>query len=166
MNASDIKGLLTADEYALLAAPALKAAAEVAAERGDPDLYNDMAAMLALLAMTSALTHAYLGYQDQFPAASAPEAVEATPMAVCALVFTRTELAPIQVEDCLHALSSAYLILLKAGVLGPQEAYVEQAFNELKLGRPGPAQRLLLQATHTMVRAVDDWEARRVVASD
>ena len=35
--------MLTPAEYQLLAAPALQVAAEMAAQRGDPHLYNDMA---------------------------------------------------------------------------------------------------------------------------
>lgn len=111
-----------AKKYLLLAAPSLKATAEVATSRGDPELYNDMASMLALLAMAGALTRAYLACRKQFPGASPLETLEAIPVAVCALVFARSGLEPIQVEDCLQILSTANQMLLKEGVLGPQEA--------------------------------------------
>src|SRR5579859_1177809 len=79
-----VPGLLTPVEYQLLAAPALQAAAEVAAQRGDPHLYNDMASMLALLGTVTALTHAYL--QQPLPADSSPhEVLEIAPLSVCAL---------------------------------------------------------------------------------
>ena len=122
-----VPGLLTPVEYQLLAAPALQAAAEVAAQRGDPHLYNDMASMLALLGTVTALTHAYL--QQPLPADSSPhEVLEIAPLSVCALVFTESGLDAAEVEQCLRALSQAYLKLLKKGVLGPQEGLVEKGF--------------------------------------
>jgi len=162
--AAETAARLTEKEYRLFAAPALKVAAEVAASRGDPDLYNDMASMLALMVMVSTLTQAYLSCRGQFPAASTVETLEAGPMTVCALVFTRSALGPAEVKNCLQALSAAYQMLLQEGVLGPQNAYVEKAFVELRAKRLAAAHRLLLQAAHAMVKAVDDWEKRRNAA--
>jgi len=151
-------GLLTPVEYQLLAAPALQAAAEVAAQRGDPHLYNDMASMLALLGTVTALTHAYL--QQPLPAeASSREVLEIAPLSVCALVFTESGLDAPEVEQCLRALSQAYLKLLKAGVLGPQEGLVEKGFAELMGGERASALQSLRQAAQAMTRAVDAWEA-------
>ena len=149
-------GLLAPAEYQLLAAPALEAAAQVAAERGDPHLYNDMASMLGLLGMVSCLTHAYL--QQNVPGASDREQLEAAPMAVCALVFTESGLQAPEVEQCLRALSLAYLKLLKEGVLGPQDALVEQAFVEFMAGERAAGLRNLRLAAQAMARAVDAWE--------
>lgn len=152
-------GLLTPEEYRLLAGPPLKAAAEVAASRNDPDLFHDMASMLALLAIVGALTRCY---QSRASAAAAlRKELDSIPIAVCALVFTRSGLAPDEVKDCLSALPEAYRMLLGAGVLGPQDAYVERAFAALEAGEPVMAHRLLLQAAHAIVGAVDCWEEQK-----
>lgn len=156
MSASP-EGLLTPVEYQLLAAPALEAAAQVAAERGDPHLYDDMASMIGLLGAVSCLTHAYL--QAPPPGASPRHRLEATPLAVCALVFTASNLEAPEVERCLRALSDAYLRLLKAGVLGPQEALVEQAYVELMQGKRPVGLQNLKRGILAMARAVDGWEA-------
>ena len=160
METSEIKGLITPVEYELLAAPALQAAAEVAAQRGDPHLYNDMPCMLALLGTVTALTHAYL--QQPLPAGASPQAsLESAPLAVCALVFTGSGLEAPQVEQCLRALSRAYLQLLREGVLGPQEGLVEKGFDQLMAGQRPAALHSLHQGVQAMARAVDGWERGR-----
>jgi hypothetical protein len=150
-------GLLSPEEYQLIAAPALEAAAQAAAQRGDPHLYNDMASMLALLGLVNALIRLY---RDAAGDAASPRSVlEAAPMAVCALVFTESGLGQNDVTACLRALAAAYVRLLKAGVLGPQEAYVEKAYTDLRAGRRAAALQALRQAALAMARAVDAWEA-------
>jgi hypothetical protein len=164
MSASDEAGmLLTPVEYELLAAPALQAAAEVAAQRNDPHLYNDMASMLALLGTVTALTHAYL--QRDLPGDASPrEVLERAPLAVCALVFTESGLEASQVEQCLGALSQAYLQLLREGVLGPQEGLVEAGFEQLLAGDRLQALQSLRQGILMMAKAVDAWETARMAA--
>ena len=164
MEASKIKGLITPVEYELLAAPALQAAAEVAAQRGDPHLYNDMPCLLALLGTVTALTHAYL--QQPLPQEASPQAsLQSAPLAVCALVFTESGLEAPQVEQCLRALSQAYLQLLREGVLGPQEGLVEKGFEQLMAGERPAALHSLHRGIQTMARAVDAWEASRNVGA-
>jgi len=152
--------MLTPAEYGILAAPALQAAAELAAQRGDPHLYNDMASMLALLGMVSALVHAYL--QEPPADASPREVLEAAPLAVTALVFTESGLEAPEVAACLKALSAAYLQLLRGGALGPQDAYVDKAYSELRAGKRLEGLQSLKLAGLSMAQAVDAWEARRV----
>jgi hypothetical protein len=152
-------------EYDLLAAPALQAAAEVAAQRGDPHLYKDMPCMLALLGTVTALTHAYL--QQPLPNEASPRAsLESAPLAVCALVFTESGLEASQVQECLRALSQAYLQLLREGVLGPQEGLVEKGFEQLLAGERPAALHSLHQGVQTMARAVDAWETTRTATEE
>ena len=160
MKAAATEGLLTPVEYQLLAAPALQAAAEVAAQRNDPHLYNDMASMLALLGSVTALTHAYLQLPP-LPQASPREVLEIAPLSICALVFTESGLAAPEVQSCLRALSQAYLQLLKEGVLGPQEGLVEKAFEQLMSGERVSALQSLRQAMQLMAQSVDAWESAR-----
>lgn len=160
MNAQALpEGMLTPEEYQLLVAPALQVAAELAAQRGDPHLYNDMASMLALLGMASALVR--VGLEQPGQLGSPRDRLEATPLSVCALVFTESNLDQGEVEQCLKALSAAYLKLLREGVLGPQEAYVEQGFSALRAGNRPAGIHSLRQAAHAMARAVDAWEDRQ-----
>ncbi|HET7650173.1 MAG TPA: hypothetical protein VFL15_05685 [Gammaproteobacteria bacterium] len=162
MNAlTGVEGMLTHDEYQLLAAVPLQAAAEVAAQRGDPQLFNDMAAMLALLAMVTTLTHAYLNRQPVFRERSPVSVLEAVPIAVCALVFSESNLEPREVQTCLRSLSSAYFQLLREGTLGPQDAYVEKAFEMLLAGDRVQALQGLKRGAVAMAHAVDAWEAGR-----
>lgn len=155
-----VTGMLTPAEYQLLAAPALQVAAEQAARRGDPHLFNDMPSMLALLGMVSALVHAYLEGEPG-PEASARKELEAAPLAVCALVFTESGLEAPTVEQCLRALSAAYLQLLRKGILGPQDAYVGKAYGELRAGEREGGLKSLRQAAFAMVQAVETWESRQ-----
>lgn len=159
-DSAALPGFLTPVEYELIAAPALQAAAEVAAQRGDPHLYNDMASMLALLGTVTALVHAYLE-QGLSGEASPRQILERAPLAVCALVFTESGLEAPAVEQCLRALSSAYLRLLREGVLGPQEGLAEKGFAELLAGERTQALQSLKQAVSAMTQAVDTWEGAR-----
>ena len=156
--------LLTPEEYQLMAAPALQVAAELAAQRGDPQLFNDMPTMLALLGMVSALVRVQL--EQPARQGSPQQELEAAPLAVCALVFTESNLDPGEVQQCLKALSAAYLRLMREGVLGPQEAYVEQAFSSLRAGNRPAGIHSLRQAAHAMARAVDAWEGRQTAAME
>jgi hypothetical protein len=157
------EGMLTTQEYQLIAAVPLQAAAEIAAQRGDPQLFNDMPAMLALLVMVTTLTHTYLNRRPGFPQSSPDATLEAAPVAVCALVFSESNLEPSEVTVCLRALSSAYLQLLRQGVLGPQEAYAGKAFESLLAGDRVGALQSLKRAAYAMTAAVDAWEARGTV---
>jgi hypothetical protein len=92
--------------------------------------------------------------------------LEIAPLSICALVFTESGLEASEVQQCLRALSQAYLQLLKEGILGPQEGLVEKAFDELMAGDRTSALQSLRQAAQTMTRAIDAWEAGRVTGSD
>ncbi len=165
MGVSEAGVLLTPVEYELLVAPALQAAAEVAAQRGDPHLYNDMPSMLALLGTVTALTHAYL--QLELPAGSSPrEVLERAPLTVCTLVFTESGLEAPLVEQCLRALTQAYLQLLKEGVLGSQEGLVEAGFEQLMAGNRPQGLQFLRQGSMAMAKAVDAWESTRKPSPD
>lgn len=153
------EGLLSTEEYHLLAAVPLQASAEIAAQRGDPQLFNDLPVMIALLASVTALTHIYLNAGPVFSSRSGDSVLEAAPVAVCALVFSESNLDHAEVQACLGALSSAYLQLLREGVIGPEEAYVEQAYAYLCAGERAAALQTLKRAVYAVARAVDAWEA-------
>ena len=152
-------GLLSPDEYRLLAGPALKAAAQVAAARDNRDLFRDMASMLALLATVTALTRCYQAAGSDTPVYLSR--LESVPIAVCALVFTRSGLAPSEVRDCLAALPRAYQMLVEAGVLVPEDVHMKQAYAALVAGETERADQLLAQVGHAITNTVDRWEEQR-----
>ena len=151
--------LLSPDEYRLLAGPALKAAAQVAAARGDPGLFRDMACMLALLAMVTTLTRCHQAGMSDTTAYR--RELELVPIAVCALVFTRSGLAPGEIKDCLAALPRAHQMLVEAGVLVPEDVHMTQAYAALVAGETEHADQLLAQVAHAIANAVDRWEEQR-----
>lgn len=152
---------LAPEEYRLVVAPALAAAAETAAERGDPQLFNDMASMLALSWMVEGLVTAYQRETDRGQWVSDPRAMEAAPLGACALVFTESELDADQVSECIGALGQASR-LLKADRVDEsgQQALVE-AWQALQSGAHEQAIERLQACARAMAVAVDEWEARR-----
>ena len=141
-----------------MAGPALKAAAQVAADRGNSDLYRDMASMLALLAMVTAITRCYQG--GVADTTTRRRELGWVPTAVCALVFTRSGLGPDEVRDCLAALPQAYQMLVEARILEPQDSRIPEAYAALVAGEAERADRLLVQAADALAGAVDRWEAQ------
>lgn len=154
-------GLLTPDEYRLLVGPTLKAAADIAASRNDPDLFHDIASMLALIAMMTALIRLYRALPAPAEARSSDADLDAAPLAACALVFTRAGMTPDEVKPCLHALPEAYRLLVQDGTLGPAAGYsaqVERAWQALQQSDEVMAHQQLLLAAQAIVQAVDLWE--------
>lgn len=151
--------LLSPDEYHMLVGPPLQTAASVAASRGDPDLFHDMASMLALWAMVDTLAACYRA--EARGAEARTRTLESAAFSACALVFTRSGLKAGHVKACLGALEEAYRTLLQAGVLGPQEVYVKRAFKAMSVGQAGTAHQLLLQAAQAITNAVDQWQSDR-----
>ncbi|HYW04726.1 MAG TPA: hypothetical protein VFA86_12375 [Gammaproteobacteria bacterium] len=145
--------------YHQVVAPALQVAADTAASRGDPDLYNDMASMLALVAMVHRLS-------DCLRAAEAPgealqSALEQAPAGACVMVLQESGLDDAQVGDCLWALSTAYGQLTEQGVIGAERALVDDAWQHLRAGEREAAIGVLGLAAARVVAAIDGWEQRR-----
>ncbi len=151
---------LPAAQYHLIVSPVLQVTAELAAVRGDPDLYNDMASMLALMALVRALADCCLeAHPDESPAVR--EAIEAAPAGACVMVLNRGELIQEQISDCIWALETATRQLVEARVLGRERKLAREAWRLLGDGdREGAIQRLKLAATG-IVNAVDQWERER-----
>lgn len=159
MASSEIDSL-PATEYHLIVSPALQVAAELAATRGDPDLYNDMASMLALMALVQGLADCYLRGQTN-NAGAIQMAVEAAPVGACVMVLNRGELTQEQVNECVWALNAATRQLLESGVVGPERKLVEKAWMKLAEDDREEAGEWLKRAAAGIVSAIDQWEQSR-----
>jgi hypothetical protein len=159
-NTSDSIPSLPADEYHLIVSPVLQATAEIAAARGDPDLYNDMASMLALMALVQALGNCYL-QQRADDTAAVREAVEAAPTGACLMVLNRSELDADQIGDCIGALQAATRQLIEAHVLGHEQKLAHEAWQCLLDNDRAGAVTRLNRATVGIVTAIDQWERAR-----
>lgn len=159
-NSSDEIPSLPATEYHLIVSPVLKATAEIAAARGDADMYNDMATMLALMALVRTLADCYL---QQQPAATtaAREAVEAAPTGACLMVLGRSELNDEQIGDCIAALQAATRQLVEAGVLGREQKLAREAWQCLLDDDRADAVMQLKRAAAGIVTDIDQWERAR-----
>lgn len=161
---STTEGLLP-EEYQAVIAPAMQAAAELAAARGDPYLYNDLACMLALMVLVRDLADLY---QDQWGALGqhSPAAVfAAAPSAACVMVLSEYELEPDSIHQMTTALERAAAQLSDDGVFGPERVEVQKAWDALNGGKRDTARAFLRQAASRIANAVDAWEAVRAAGA-
>ncbi len=152
---------LESGEYARVVAPALAAAAETAAERGDPKLFNDMASMLALMWMVSALVSRFREAVPAEQCASSEEALKAAPLGACALVFTESGLEESAVDECLSALHSAGRMLEAERIHEAGRASLDEAWQALERGQHEAGIEALRHCARELATAVDSWEAAR-----
>lgn len=159
MNDRNTEMRLAEAEYRMVLAPALEAAAEQAARRNDPYLYNDMASMLALMAMVTGLVECYRA--DRGSGESGEEAMRAAPLAACALVLTESDLSGAQMDECLQALHSAWRLLERDGIVGGEGNRVRPAWDQLANDRRTEARDRLLVIANDICSAIDRWERER-----
>ena len=152
-------GSLPADQYHQIVSPVLQVTAELAAVRGDPDLYNDMASMLALRTLVQRFGGWYLG---QYPDAGHDlrQAIAAAPEGACLMVLQRGELDSKQTRECLWALDAAARQLESAGVIGCESEAAHDAWRQLGGNRKRALDKLKLAAA-TLVTAIDQLERQR-----
>lgn len=158
MAAAD--GLLP-EEYQAVVAPALQAAAELAAARGDPYLYNDLACMLTLMVLVRDLADLY---QDQWGAlgqTSAPAVFAAAPVAAVVMVMTEYEIEPRSITSMTAALERAYQQIAADNVFGPERVHIQKAWDARIASKADTANAFTRQAAAATARAIDAWEARR-----
>ena len=155
-----IDGLLP-EEYQQVIAPALKAAADLAAARGDPYLFNDLPSMLTLMVLVKGFADRY---QDQWGAlgqASPRETFMQAPQAACVMVLTEYELDPESISHMQVALVKAFETLLNANVFGPESAQMEKAWQAQLQNKSELRDAHLRQAATITAAAIDAWEQKR-----
>lgn len=151
---------LPASEYHSIVAPALQVSAELAAARGDPDLYNDMASMLVLRGLIQTLGQCFLE-THQGASDSLRKAIDAAADGACAMVLKRGELSATQLSECLWALQSATRQLANAQVFDQDQTRLHDAWDHLAAGNRKDAIAQLKLAAGGMATAIDHWERAR-----
>jgi hypothetical protein len=152
---------LLPEEYQSIMAPALKAAADLAAARGDPYLFNDLPSMLSLMVMVHGLADRY---QDQWGPLGqiSPAAVfKQAPIAACVMVLNEYEVDEDSIGAMTDALNAAHAKLLQDAVFGAESAQVQKAWDALVEKKPDLAAAHLRQAGTVIAAAVDAWEKAR-----
>lgn len=160
---SVVDGLLP-EEYQAIVAPSLQAAAELAAARGDPYLYNDLACMLALMVMVRDCADLY---QDQWGALgqmSPPQVFAAAPQAACVMVLGEYEIDSESIRGMTTALLRAYENLAADNVFGPERMPMQKAWDAFNQQKSDQAKTYMRQAATMIAAAVDAWESRRAAA--
>lgn len=158
MSATDS---LLPEEYQSVVAPALKAAAELAAARGDPYLFNDLPSMLSLMVMVQGLADRY---QDQWGALGqiSPLAVfKQAPIAACVMVLNEYEVDEDSISAMTSALQAAHEKLVADQVFGAESAQVQKAWNAIVESKGELAAAHLRQAATIIAAAIDKWEGAR-----
>ncbi len=158
-----VDGLLP-EEYQSIVAPAMRAAADLAAARGDPYLYNDLACMLTLMAMVRNLADLY---QDQWGALgqlSHPPVFAAAPRAACVMVLSEYEIDPDSIGSMTRALDRAYATLSGDEVFGPERVAIHKAWDAFNRKELDSAAAFMRQAATQTAAAIDAWERRRADA--
>lgn len=151
---------LPQDQYHQIVSPALQVAAELAAVRGDPELYNDMASMLALRTLVQRFGDFYL---DKHPESDDElrTAIAGAPKGACVMALQRAELDEKQMRECLWALDTASDQLTEAGVIGCEKEHAMAAWRQLGGGNRKHALDKLKLAAGVLVTAIDQWERER-----
>jgi hypothetical protein len=154
-------GFLSPEDYQAVIAPALHAAAMVAARRGDPKLCNDLASMLALMALVKGLVRLHrAGCEPMGQSAPAP-VFEGAPLAACVMVLGEAGIEPPLLDQMTGALEAAYAELAAANVIGPEDVLVSPAWERLAVGDAAEGGVLLRNAAQRITAAVDAWERQR-----
>ena len=160
LEMSKLDGLLP-EEYQAIIAPAMKAAADLAAARGDPHLYNDLACMLALRTLVRDLADLYQDQWGSLGQHSPPEVMKAAPTAACVMVLNEYELEPDSITHMVDALDRAAATLADQGIFGAERLAVQKAWEAQQDGRGEVADAYMRQAAIQVANAIDGWEARR-----
>lgn len=147
------------DTYHAVVGPSLQAAAAIAAERGDPTLAADMAAMLALIELVNLLTAQY-NEQAVNTADDAQEWLHGAPAAACVMVMQEARLEQSAIGQCLAALEAAYAQLAEHRVTQPAHELIFRAGLQIQSGERKLAATTLKQATRSVIHEIEAWRAQ------
>jgi len=154
---------LSPEEYQMIIAPSLKVAAELAANRGDPKLFQDMASMLCLIHMVSRLKDYYVDEWAVMSAMSSETSLQTAPEAACMMVLTEGNVDKAELGGMVSSLNKAYDLLMDAGVSEACDVDIKRAWEAMKKNEFEQFMALLEQAAKKFVLALDGWEKTRNV---
>lgn len=146
----------------MIVAPSLKVAAELAATRGDPKLFQDLPSMLCLMHMVSTLSAFYQDEWAVMESMSSEAALRDAPMAACAMVLAEGGLDQSQAGPILKALQAAYAQIDKAGLTQAVNIEIHLAWRAMTESRFEQFMALLEQAAKKLTVSIDSWEKSRL----
>ena len=139
----------------------MQAAADLAAARGDPYLYNDLPCMLTLMVLVRDLADLY---QDQWGAlgqTSTSALFTAAPKAACVMVMTEYEIETSSIQSMIVALERAHEQLMRDNVFGPERVQIQKAWDARNANNMETANAFMRQAAAATASAIDSWEKNR-----
>lgn len=151
---------LAPEEYQVVVAPALHAAATLAAGRGCATLFQDLPSMLALLVLVEGLARRYVSALGPLGQCSPPELFQAAPLAACVMVMSEMGAQDSDLAVLVPALARARLRLESSGALGVEQEGLEAAWQALLQEQSEQAREALLEAGQAVIGRVLDWERR------
>ncbi|MFK8066626.1 MAG: hypothetical protein AB8D52_00100 [Gammaproteobacteria bacterium] len=152
---------LKPEEYQAVIGPALHAAADVAAARGDPDLFNDLPSMLALMTLTHDLADLYQHHWGALGQLSPPAIFEAAPIAACVIVLQEQELEQESITAMTDALERADIMLREENLLGMERVEVQKAWDAFLDKNTDLAHTHMKQAARIVANIIDTWEVHK-----
>ena len=152
---------LTPEEYQMIVAPSLKVAAELAASRGDPKLFQDMACMLCLIHMVSKLKDYYVDEWAVMSAMASENSLQSAPEAACMMVLTEGNVDKDELGPMISSLNRAYELVINANVSETCDIDIKRAWEAMKKNDYEQFMALLEQSAKKFVLALDSWEKTR-----
>ncbi len=152
---------LKPEEYQAVIGPSLHAVADVAAARGDPDLFNDLPSMLALMTLIRDLGDLYQHHWSAMGQLSASTIFDAAPLAACLVVLQEHELQKESIEPMIQALDTAYVMLREENLLGRERVDVQKAWDAFLDKNMELAHTHMKQAARTVTNIIDTWEVKK-----
>ena len=152
---------LTPEEYQMIVAPSLKVAAELAASRGDPKLFQDMACMLCLIHMVSKLKDYYVDEWAVMSAMASETSLQSAPEAACMMVLTEGNVDKDELGPMISSLNRAYELVINANVSEACDIDIKRAWEAMKKNDYEQFMALLEQSAKKFVLALDSWEKTR-----
>ena len=157
---------LKPEEYQAVIGPALHATADIAAARGDPDLFNDLPSMIALMTLTLDLADLYQHHWGALGQISPSEVFAAAPLAACVIVLQEQKLEPESVTAMTQALDEANTMLRKDNMLGQERVEIQKAWDAYLDENSELSHTYMKQAARTVTNIIDTWEVKRRVKQE
>ena len=152
---------LSPEEYQMIVAPSLKVVAELAASRGDPKLFQDMACMLCLIHMVNELKRYYVDEWAVMSAMSTEASLQSAPEAACMMVLTEGNVDKAELGPMISSLNRAYKLVTEADISEACNTDIKRAWEAMKKNDYEQFMALLEQSAKKFVLALDGWEKAR-----
>jgi len=149
---------LSPEEYQMIVGPSLKVAAELAASRGDPTLYQDLPSMLCLMHLVTSLKDYYVDEWAVMSAMSSHASLHKAAEAACMMVLTEANVGKEELGLMINSLGRAYQQVIEADITLESDTDIKRAWEALKVSEHEQFLALLEQAAKKFVIAIDSWE--------